>query len=115
MTSTSGRSTETIATRDDWVRSYGTRLFQAPLEFESPADERAHWILFLNAAIDAIALVRAGAIEQDAAFRRLHDWAERYFDTEDDESRLRIQWVLKSFKMACLRGKHDGRSRAPKC
>jgi len=102
MTSIKGTTPliKTIATRDEWTKLYSTRLFQLPLEFESPAAARAHWLTFLSATRDAVVLVRAGEIESDIAFRQLHDWAERYFDTEDDQSRFSIQCVLKAFKSA---------------
>jgi len=83
--------------RDDWSKHYGTRLFQAPAG--DPPD--AHWFAFMDATLDAIATVGAGKLEAEAAFAQLYDWAERYFDTEDDQSRFSIQCVLKAFKTAC--------------
>ena len=55
----------------------------------------------MDATLDAIATVRAGKHEADIAFAQLHDWAERYFDIEDDQSRFSIQCVFKAFKTAC--------------
>jgi len=89
--------------RDDWSKHYGTRLFQAPAD--DPPD--AHWFALMDAALDAIATVRTGKLEAEAAVAQLRDWAGRYFDTEDNQSRFSVQCVLTAFKTAC--GKRENR------